>query len=323
MPLPAPQATIRALLGTNRSTYVDHSGLTWNTGNYCPQAASVSVPIQKIEGTLDSPLYLGGVRGVAHCIFPVTQKLYEIHLYFAETSDLPAATRVARFFIGSSPGVDVDVVNDAGGDGFATSTVITGVVPGTDGAIHIDYNSEISPLTAVEILPSTSQSQIPVRLVMNSKSFVDSSNQLWLSDRYFNGGRFTSYPDFAKHENLGLYQSARVGSFRYSIPVVRLASYRVRLYFREPWFGIENGGPGGPGSRTFDVTCNDRLLLKNFDILAEGHSAIIAKTFDNIQATPGGRIELSFSPIVNYPILAAIEVLPEIQREPAHHRPGE
>ena len=61
----------------------------------------------------------------------------------------------------------------------------------------------------------------------------------------------------------------------------------------------------------FDVACNGEMLLKNFDILAEGGSATVVKTFDHIQATAGGRIELSFMPVVNYAVVNAIEVLPE------------
>jgi hypothetical protein len=52
------------------------------------------------------------------------------------------------------------------------------------------------------------------------------------------------------------------------------------------------------------------MLLKNFDILATSGSAPVVKTFDNIQASAGGRIELSFMPVVNYAVVNAIEVLP-------------
>ena len=52
------------------------------------------------------------------------------------------------------------------------------------------------------------------------------------------------------------------------------------------------------------------LLLKNFDILATGDSEPVVKTFNNIQASPSGRIDLSFLPVVNYPVVSAIEVLP-------------
>ncbi len=308
MPLPPPQATIHALMGTGREPYVDHSGVNWTTDNYCQGGVNVVVPSQKIEGTEDAPLYFGGMRGMAHCVFPVTQKLYELRFHFAETSDLPAATRLATLSINAGPAIGVDVVDDAGGDGIATSTVITGVAPENDGAIHIDFISEVSLLNAVEITPAPSARQLPVRIVVSSKPYVDSANQFWASDRYFSGGRHGMPP---MQPSLGIYQSDRVGRFRYSIPAVPLAHYRVRLYFREPWFGKENGGIGGPGSRVFDVACNGELLMKNFDILAVGGSAPVVKTFDNIQASAGGRLELSFMPVVNYAVVSAIEVLPE------------
>jgi hypothetical protein len=308
MAAPAPQAAIRALMGAGRQPYVDHSGTTWVTGNYCQGGANVIVPPQKIEGTLDAPLYLGGVRGIAHCSFPVTQKLYELHFYFAETSDLPAVTRRAFLSINSGPTIDVDVVDDAGGDGIATSTVAAGIAPENDGAIHVDFTSDVSLLNAVEVLPAPSANLLPVRIVVGPKPYVDSANQFWASDRYFSGGRYGLPPDSTKQGNLGLYESDRVGRFRYTIPAVPMAHYRVRLYFREPWFGKENGGKWGPGSRVFDVACNGELLMKNFDILAEGGSAPVVKTFDHIQASADGRIELSFMPVVNYAIVNAIEV---------------
>jgi hypothetical protein len=308
---PPPQATIHALMGTGRQPYVDHSGITWVTANYCQGGSNVTVPPQKIGSTEDAPLYLGGVRGIAHCIFPVTQKLYELHFHFAETSDLPAATRLATVSVNAGPQIGIDVVDDAGGDGIATSTVVAGVAPENDGAIHIDFTSEVSLLNAVEILPAPSASLLPVRIVVSSKPYVDSAKQFWASDRYFSGGRHGLPPESDKQGNLGLYESDRIGRFRYSIPVVPLAHYRVRLYFREPWFGKENGGTGGAGSRVFDVACNGEILMKNFDILATGDSAPVVKTFDHVQATPGGRIELSFMPVVNYAIVNAIEIFPE------------
>jgi hypothetical protein len=90
--------------------------------------------------------------------------------------------------------------------------------------------------------------------------------------------------------------------------------YRVMLYFSEPWFGERNGVNGGPGSRVFNISCNGNMLLKNFDIIAEGGTNPVIKTFDNIQASTQGKIELSFMPVVNYPLVNAIEVV----AEPSH-----
>lgn len=122
------------------------------------------------------------------------------------------------------------------------------------------------------------------------------------------------FPDLTKIKNHDIYGYARVGRFRYDIPVVPREKYRVTLYFSEPWFGKHNWGNGGPGSRIFNVSCNGRMILENFDIMAEGGTNPVTKTFDNIQATAQGKIELSFIPVVNYPIVDAIEVL----AEPSH-----
>jgi Malectin domain len=311
LPLPAPQATIHALMGSDRAPYVDHSGNTWSIANYCQGGTSVAVPTQRIEGTEDAPLYLGGVRGIAHCVFPVTQGMYELHFHFAETSDLPMATRLSSLSINAAPSFNVDVVDDAGGHSIATSKIVTGVAPENDGSIHLDFISEVSLLSAVEILPAPSTRQLPIRIVSSSSSLIDHTQQVWVSDRYFSGGRHGLPPKVANISDLGVYQSDRVGRFRYNIPAVPYAKYRVKLYFREPWFGKDNGGIGGPGSRIFDVACNGVLLIRNFDILAEGNSKPVVKTFDNVQASPGGRIELYFMPVVNYPVVNAIEVLPE------------
>jgi len=315
LPLPAPQAAIYALMGSDRAPYADRSGNTWSTANYCQGGTNVAMPPQRIEGTEDAPLYFGGVRGIVHCVFPVTGGMYELHFHFAETSDLPMATRLSSLSINAAPAFNVDVVDDAEGHNIATSKIITGIAPENDGAIHLDFVSEVSLLNAVEILPAPSTSQLPVRIVASSTPFTDDARQVWVSDRYFIGGRHGLPPKGANISELGIYQSDRVGRFRYNIPAVPLARYRVRLYFREPWFGKENGGNGGPGSRVFDVACNGVLLMKNFDILAEGNSKPIVKTFD-VQASAGGRssggrIELYFMPVVNYPVVNAIEVEPE------------
>jgi hypothetical protein len=316
LPLPAPQPAIHALMGKNRAAYVDRSGVTWTGGNYCHSGTSVNLPSQRIEGTEDAPLYLGGVRGLVHCVFPVPQGLYELHLDFADTSyaatsDLPMSAREASITINSGAAQYLRVVDEAGGYDIATSVVVTGVARENDGSIHLDYVSEVSLLSAVEILPTQSAKQLPIRILASSRAFIDDAKQEWGSDRYFSGGRHGQELKLANVSNLGIYQSSRVGRFRYNIPAVPLAHYRVRLYFREPWFGKDNGGIGGPGSRVFDVVCNGDLLMKSFDILAEGDSKPVVKTFENVQASADGRIELYFMPVVNYAAVNAIEILPE------------
>jgi hypothetical protein len=310
-PLPVPANTARALLGDGRKRYVDRSGNTWTPGSYCTGANTVKVASQKIGGTEDPYLYIGGIRGIAHCIFPVKPGEYEMHFHFAETTDLQAATRPAGLSVNAGSEMQFDVVDEAGGDGIATSYVMTGVQPENDGSIHVDYTSEISPLNAIEILPAPDDKLLPVRITASPVSIIDGARQVWLSDRYFSGGRRGQLPNQARNMGRGIYSYDRIGRFQYTIPVVPGAKYRVNLYFSEPWFGQRNGAKGGPGSRIFDVSSNGSPILKNFDILGEGGANSVVKTFDNIQANPRGKIELTFMPVVNYPLINAIEVLPE------------
>jgi hypothetical protein len=312
--LPQPKNTVHALMGNGRQPYLDHSGFSWTPEKYCSGGDSVTVPDQKIAGTEDPYLYLGGIRGIAHCIFPVNPGPHEIHFHFAETSDLSTATRPASLSINAGPGISFDVVDHAGGDGIATSMVLTGVPPEADGAIHLDYTSEVSLLNAVEILPADSDSLLPVRITTSPVSIKDSANNMWLSDRYFSGGRRGQFSDLTKIAKNSIYRYNRIGRFRYDIPAVPYQKYRITLYFSEPWFGKQNSGTGGPGSRIFDVSCNGNMILKNFDILAEGGASPVEKTFDNIQATGQGKIELFFIPEVNYPLINAIQVL----AQPSH-----
>jgi hypothetical protein len=302
---------VRALLGKGRGPYIDHAGNTWTPGTYCSGGDNLSEPGHQIAGTDDPAIFLGGVRGHAHCVFPVDPGVYEVHLLFAEASDLIEATSRSVFSLNGGDNVSIDVVDDAGGDYIADTKVFRGIRPENDGTIHIDYVSEISALKAVEILPAPSEALLPIRIVAGPTPYKDQQGNIWLPDRYVIGGRPGQSAKVVKIDQRGLYSSHRIGSFRYILPVTPLERYRVQLYFQEPWFGRENLGIGGPGSRVFDVWCNGVALLKDFDILKEAGSSPVVKTFDNVQATAQGKIELTFSPVINYPLINAIEVQPE------------
>jgi len=88
-------------------------------------------------------------------------------------------------------------------------------------------------------------------------------------------------------------------------------AYAVSLYFSEGWFGGRNSGTGGVGSRVFDVYCNGTTLLADFDILRAQHDGVVVKTFHHVKPTADGKLELSFIPVTNYPLINAIEVAPE------------
>jgi hypothetical protein len=206
----------------------------------------------------------------------------------------------------------MDVVDDAGGDDIATTKIFTGVSPASDGTIHVDFTDPQSFVNAIEILQAPSHGMLPARIVVGHSAYLDSNGNVWTPDRYFFGGRLSSFGgDLSKVPDGRLYEWHRFGHFHYVVPVATGTTYTVRLYFMEHWFGVQNGGIGGVGSRVFDVSCNGSMLLKGFDIFREAGSKPVVKTFQHIEPTPQGKIELYFTPNANYPSISAIEVIPE------------
>ena len=277
------------LFGKNRHAYTDHSGIRWEPQPACDGGEAVASTGTVISGTEDPYLYEGGLRGIVRCTFQAKPGLYELRLHFAEPSDLEPAHRVVSLQINANPAGSVDVVDRAGGDRAATTFTIPGVRPENDGTIHLDFTSEVSPVNAIEILPSPTAQPLPLRVVAASAPFKDAVGNVWLSDRYFRGGRHGQPPDQEHRPSLGLYASARIGTFEYSLPAPVGSKYRVTLYFREPWFGQENGTPGGPGSRVFDVFCNGQAVLRNFDILAQAKGSSVVQTIDGVTPHSTGR----------------------------------
>lgn len=305
-------AGIYALMGDDRSAFVDQGGLSWLSDRFCSGGEPFHVTGHEIKGTGDQQLFFAGRRGVFHCQYSVPPGIYEVHLLLAETSGLQEASRSVTFSIDGGPSRSVDVVDEAGGDDIATEKIITDVQPQSDGAIHVDFTTAESFANAIEILPGIADHGLPVRIAVRQSAYRDAQGSLWLPDRYFFGGRVSRFGgDLSKLPGAGLYEGHRFGHFHYVIPVAPGATYTLKLHFLEQWFGAPNRGIGGVGSRVFDVSCNGSTLLKNFDIYREAGSEPIVKTFSHIGPTAQGKIELYFTPVVNYPSISAIEVLQE------------
>lgn len=303
---------IHALLGADRVSYVDRAGISWQTDRFCTGGDSFSVTGHTIQGTQDPELFLSGRRGIFNCSYPVPPGIYEIRLLFAETSGLQENSRNVGFSINGGPVHTLDVVDDAAGDDSATTKVYTGVEPRSDGMIHISFTTPESFVNAIEILPGTPHRMLPTRIAVGHSAYRDAAGNVWAPDQYFYGGRLSRFGgDLSKTTNSGILEWHRFGHFHYLIPVATGAKYTVKLYFFEHWFGAQNGGVGGAGSRVFDVSCNGSVLLKDFDIYREAGSEPLVKTFNGIEPTAQGKIELYFTPSVNYPSISAIEVIPE------------
>jgi hypothetical protein len=303
---------LRVMVGSASTPYIDRGGSTWDSDHFCSGGNSFSVTGHAIQGTEDPQLFSSGRRGVFHCNFPVPPGTYEVHLLFAETSGLQEASRNVAFSINGGPPTNLDVVDDAGGDDIATTKVFTDVAPASDGTIHVDFATSEAFVNAIEILQGAPHRMLPVRIVVGHAPYRDSNGNVWMPDRYFFGGRLSSFGgDLSKVADGRLYEWHRFGHFRYVVPVATGGRYTLRLYFMEHWFGVQNGGIGGVGSRVFEVSCNGSMLLKEFDIFREAGSEPLVKSFQHIEPTPQGKLEIYFTPAANYPSISAIEVIPE------------
>lgn len=303
---------IRIRFGSFSRPYVDVAGQTWLSEPYCKGGNAFSHPNHEIQGTDDPALFEEGREGKFQCSIPVPRGSYQLQLLFADTSGDKEAARQVDFSINNAVTEALDVVDEAGGDDIVVGKVYTGIHPMSDGAIHLDFTSDGSFVNAIEVSPSESDAGFPLRMLAGPAVFHDSEGNTWLPERFFQGGRRTFHPDnLPKVANSRLFEWERYGHFHYRIPVVAGKEYRIRLYFSEGWFGVGNGGPGGAGSRVFDVYCNGTTLLKNFDILQSQTSGASVIAFDHVRPTAHGMLELDFTPVKNYPLINAIQVEPE------------
>ena len=307
---------IRILCGANED-YIDSAGFRWRADHYFNEGVPFSRPATTIFRSTDPALYSHGRHGVFHYDIPVPPGFYELHLLFAETQPgVQDGMREVSYTIGAGQTDTVDVASDAGGTNTATMKVYTNVRPGDDEKIHLSFWSTDGFLNALEILPEEHGKPNPLRISMLPHLYTDLVGQRWLPDRFFLGGHNTNHMFSPNGGDLPLFSRERFGNFNYSLPVARNYTYQMTLYMAERYWGPHNSGLGGVGSRVFEVRCNDELLLQDFDLLrAEGSATAIAIRFHHLHPDPSGKLNVSFIPVTNYPMVNAVEVDPEESTE--------
>ena len=222
------------------------------------------------------------------------------------------AARQIVYTINNGPNQALDVVDESAGNNTAMGKVYAGIHAMGDGFVHLDFVSEGAFASAVVLTPTQSEAGDPIRMLAGPATLRDSSGQMWGPEEFFMGGRRTFHPDnLPRTADPRLFEWERYGHFQYAIPVPAGKEYTVRMYFSEGWFGTNSGGPGGEGSRVFDVFCNGKTLVEKFDILKERHEGTVVTISRHVKPTAAGVIHLDFEPVKNYPLVDAIEVDPE------------
>jgi hypothetical protein len=321
---------IRILAGYSRSNYTDHTGLIWGPDRYYSGGATRSAAPQFIDRTRDATLYQSCREGEFNYDIPLPPGLYELGLYFAETiygqNTLAGGGEGSRTFNVDLNGkpilTEFDPLSDAGASGTADKRVFVDVSPAADGKLHLRFYKFVGPtppqdeaiLNALEIVPGIPGKMRPIRIVAQTNSYTDHSGRVWGPDVYASQGRLALHNrPVEQTADSGLYYGEHYGHFSYAIPVATGRQYGLTLHFAETYFGPENPGHGGAGSRVFDVYCNGVALLRNFDIFKEagGANRALEKTFHGLPASAMGKLLLSFVPVKNYACVNAIEVVDE------------
>jgi len=321
---------VRILAGSTIEKTVDRFGVEWlgdryfiggdNTRRFGDQERNVAHPI--IRHAPDQTPFRAFRYGHFSYKIPLGPGRHELRLYFSEvvlrqtdSGDGVENLRVFDVLMNDKPLLPFfDIAAGARGVDTADIRVFENVTRADDGFLHLEFRPirEAAWLNAIEVIPNPTGRAIPIRIVARNANLTDQQGNLWSIDKYFSGGRQTSDGVMVSGTpDPELYAWQRYGHFSYQFPVPA-GKYRVRLMFAETFFGPNNRGKGGAGSRVFNVYSGGTALLRHFDIFKEGgENRAVEKVFHGISPNPQGRIELQFEPVIQYPMVQAIEILPE------------
>jgi hypothetical protein len=314
---------IRIIAGYFKKNYVDRSGNVWQGDSYFAGGGINDSPDRFIARTSDPTLFETGRTGEFSYNVPVKPGTYELWLYFVETMYGPGTLlgggETSRLFSVQVNGQTIlnvfDVYADAGGNFIADVRVFKDITPAPDGEVHIRFLRRTGDpfVNAIKLTPTAPGKLQPICIVAQDDSYTDGGGRVWRPDVYSCGGRLVQRRNSVSGTaEPGLFAGERYGDFDYAIPVAK-GKYGVTLYFAERYFGPGMPGGGGVGSRVFDITCNETVLLRNFDLFKEagGANRALVKTFHGLVPNAQGKLMIRFLPVVNYAMVNAICIVDE------------
>jgi hypothetical protein len=318
---------LRILAGGTRS-FVDHAGKLWSADAFFTGGAAVKSAVRHIARTQDPDFYRSSRQGDFRYDIPLKPGLYELRLHFAETVYGPegaaAGGEGSRLFAVRANGKtllnSLDVVADAGASATADVKVFPGISPALDGKLHLEFaglGGKQAILSAIEILPGLKGRIRPLRVLARQSPYYSNDSRWWSPDNYFQGGQLTAYSaPVSGTDDPELYETERWGNFSYAIPVSP-GKYTLVLHFaaRRNESGPAAGEAGESRSlpaHRFNVFCNGRALLQNFDLRKEAHpSDVVVRRFTGLEPNAQGKLLLDFMPVEGYASVTGIEVLPQ------------
>lgn len=311
---------VRILCGATRSM-VDHAGKLWSADVFFTGGAAVKGDVQHIWRTQDQAFYRTSRQGNFRYDIPLRPGVYELRLHFAETVYGPESSGAggegSRLLDVKMNGKTLlsrfDIVADAGSGRMADARLFTDVEPASDGRLHLEFTAEEGKpaiLSAIEVLPGVRGRMRAVRILARQSPYYSNDSHWWSPDAWFEGGQLATYTaPVTGTDEPEMFETERWGNFTYSIPVVP-GRYSVNLYFaarRADW------PPGSAAvAHVFNVFCNGKSLLQNFDLAHEAASSdVIIRRFAGLEPNAQRKLLLSFVPVDGYATVTGIEVIPQ------------
>jgi hypothetical protein len=304
--------SVRLLCGYDGAPRIDSSGVYWESDRFYSGGIARTRPDPYITRTSDPMLFEHWRLDETKYDIPLKPGYYELHLFFvAPTNDEANRSFIEVLVNGKTLLPAFNIRDDAQGADVADERIFRDIQPAEDGKLHLAFTGERSTpsVNAIEIVPGIPHKQLPIRLVTQSSAFTDHLGNLWHSDTYALGGTVTDQPQVVTGTpDPKLYAQERYGHFTYSIPVDTRGRYTLILHFTELYWAADPG----VGRRVFNVYCNGKTLLENFDIFKEAGSLhALVKTFSHLKPSREGKLDLVFEPIENFATVSAVEVIDE------------
>jgi hypothetical protein len=150
----------------------------------------------------------------------------------------------------------------------------------------------------------------------HGKLYQDRQGRVWDADAYYTGGQSVVIRDpriIQAQPDPGFLRTKRQGKFHYDIPL-RNGTYELHLFFVETDYGSGNPAGGAESDRLFNISINGRIVITNFDAIAEAGAAnrLHRRTFKDISPAKDGKLHIAFDPVTAPAFLNALEVIPTL-----------
>jgi len=316
---------VRVLAGSSRS-FTDHAGKLWSADTWFTGGTAVNSAVQHIWRTQNPDFYRTSRQGQFRYDIPLKKGIYELRLHFAETVFDPESTGTggegSRIMTVRANGKTLltwfDVVADAGASRTADVKVFPDVSPAADGLLHLEFEGQDGKeaiLSAIEILPGIRGRMRPVRVLARQTPYYSNDSHWWSPDNYFEGGQIATYSaPVSGTDDPELFESERWGNFTYAIPVPP-GRYSLALYFAArhgDWPASSSSGMKTKVPHIFNVFCNGKVLMQNFDLAKEaGQVDVVVRKAAGLEPNAQGKLVLAFVPVAGYATVTGIEVLPQ------------